>query len=201
MVDEQRGRVIDAARLAATGMRLPEELSRVNLDVSRSAGAFVPPFPPGAAPLGVQAKIRVGDGQLQRQQALIDVAEVSDGEHAHRTCMRELFLPGARMTPIRKEQDGSFAPRMLTVDDWIKAVRSHGGAPFYEHQVKVKSETYGHFAHLWSTYEILPTPDGKPEVIGINSIQAVFDGSRWRVLNVLWESDATAGPVPKEYLP
>jgi hypothetical protein len=80
VVDEQLGRVIDAARLAATGMRLPEELSRMNLDVGWSAGAFVPPFPPGTAPLCVQAKIRVGDGQLQRQQALIDVAEVSDGK-------------------------------------------------------------------------------------------------------------------------
>src|SRR5438309_8174644 len=135
----------------------------------------------------------------QLAKALDDA--ISGPREKDRTCMRELFLPGARMTPIRKEQDGSFAPRMLTVDDWIKAVRSHGGAPFYEHQVKAKSETYGHFAHWWSTYEILPTPDGKPEVIGINSIQAVFDGSRWRVLNVLWESDATAGPVPKEYLP
>ena len=135
----------------------------------------------------------------QLAKALDDA--ISGPRDKDRTCLRKLFVPEARMTPIRKEQDGSFAPRMLTVDDWINAVRGHAGAPFYEHQVKVKSETYGHFAHLWSTYEIRPTPDGKPEAIGINSIQAVFDGSRWRVLSVLWESDATAGPVPKEYLP
>ncbi len=77
----------------------------------------------------------------------------------------------------------------------------HPGAPFYEKQVKVKFETYGHVAHLWSTYEIRSTPDGKPEVIGINSIQAVYDGTRWRVLSILWESNATAGPVPEKYLP
>jgi len=126
---------------------------------------------------------------------------VSGPRNKDRACMRELMLPEARMSPVRKEQDGTFAPRMLTVDDWIKAVSGHAGPPFYEKQVKVQSETYGHFAHLWSTYEIRPTPDGKAEVRGINSIQAVFDGKRWRVLNIVWESDATAGPVPDKYLP
>ena len=125
---------------------------------------------------------------------------VSGPRDKDRACLRELLLPEARLTPIRKQADG-FAPRMLTLDDWINAVRSGGGAPLYERQVKVKSETYGHFAHLWSTYEIRPTPDGKAEVIGINSVQAVFDGTRWRVLSILWESNATAGPVPEKYLP
>lgn len=126
---------------------------------------------------------------------------VSGPRDKDRTCLRDLLLPEARMTPVRKEQDGSFHPRHLTVDDWIKAVSSHPGPPFYEKQIKVSSETYGHFAHLWSTYEIRSTSDGKAEVKGINSIQAVYDGKSWRILSILWESDATAGPVPEKYLP
>ena len=126
---------------------------------------------------------------------------VSGPPDKDRACLRDLLLPEARLTPIRKQADSGFSPRILTVDDWITAVRSHAGAAFYEHQINVKSETYGHFAHLWSTYEIRPTPDGKAEVKGINSIQAVFDGKRWHVLSILWESDATAGPVPERYLP
>ena len=126
---------------------------------------------------------------------------VSGPPDKDRTCLRDLLLPEARLTPIRKQPDGGFAPRILTVDDWIKAVRSRGGAPFYERQIKVNAETYGHFAHLWSTYEIRPTPDGKSEMKGINSIQAIFDGKRWRVFSIVWEPDATAGPVPEKYLP
>lgn|ERR1017187_4668480 len=118
-----------------------------------------------------------------------------------RTCLRQILLPGARLTPVAKSPDGSFAPRILTVDDWINAVAKRGSTVMYERQIKVKSETYGHFAHLWSTYEIRPTPDGKATVVGINSVQAVFDGTRWRVLSVLWEPDTTAGPVPEKYLP
>jgi hypothetical protein len=117
-----------------------------------------------------------------------------------RTCLRELMLPDARLTPIRKADDGTFAPAILTLDDWINSVAVRGGE-FYERQVKVQSETYGHFAHMWSTYVIRPTPDGKASVIGINSVQAVYDGARWRVLSVLWEPDTTAGPVPEKYLP
>lgn len=118
-----------------------------------------------------------------------------------RTCLRQLVLPDARLTPIRKVEDGSFAPRILTLDDWINAVARRGSEPIYERQVKVRSESYGHFAHLWSTYEIRPTPDGKATVTGINSVQAIFDGARWRVLSILWEPDTTAGPVPEKYLP
>src|SRR6266567_5138740 len=117
-----------------------------------------------------------------------------------RTCLRRLLLPDARLTPISKAEDSSFSPRVLTVDDWINAVAKRGSDAFYERQIKVKSETYGHFAHLWSTYEIRPTPDGKATVTGINSLQAVNDGTRWRVLSVLWEPDTTAGPVPEKYL-
>jgi hypothetical protein len=118
-----------------------------------------------------------------------------------RTCFRDLFLPEARLSPIRKAADGTFEPHMLTVDDWINAVSKSGRTVMIEHQVKVISETYGHFAHLWSTYEIVTKQDGPPEVTGINSIQAVNDGARWKVLSILWEPDTTAGPVPEKYKP
>ena len=126
---------------------------------------------------------------------------VSGPADKDRACLRDLLLPDARLMPVVKSADGGFTPRILTVDDWINAVAKRGSAVMYERQVKVTAENYGHFAHLWSTYEIRDTPDGKAEVTGINSIQAVNDGTRWRVLSVLWEPDTTAGPVPEKYKP
>jgi hypothetical protein len=126
---------------------------------------------------------------------------VSGPGNKDRACLRDLMLPEARLTPVVKKSDGGFAPRLLTVDDWINAVAKRGDAAFYERQIKVQAESYGHFASLWSTYEIRDTPDGKATVTGINSMQAVNDGTRWHVLSVLWEPDTTAGPVPKKYLP
>jgi hypothetical protein len=125
---------------------------------------------------------------------------VSGPGNKDRACFRDILTSDARLSPIRKVDVG-FAPHALTVQDWIDAVAKRGDAAFYEHQIKVQSETYGHFAHLWSTYEIRESPDGKPIMTGINSIQAVFDGTRWRIYAILWEASTTAGPVPEQYLP
>jgi hypothetical protein len=126
---------------------------------------------------------------------------VSGPADKDRTCFRDLMLPDARLMPLVKGADGSFAPRILTVDGWIDAVRKRGSQVFYERQVKVSTETWGHMAHLWSTYETRTVPEGKPEVRGINSIQAVFDGQRWRVISVLWQAETADEPIPAKYLP
>jgi|SRR5271168_2451508 len=131
----------------------------------------------------------------------IDVA-VSGPASKDRACLREILLPEARLSPIAKAPDGSFEPHILTVDGWIEAVRKRGDAVLYEHQVKVSSEVYGHVAHLWSTYELrLNKPDGEPTTRGINSIQAVYDGKLWRILDILWQAEAPDLPVPAKYLP
>ncbi len=161
------------------------------------AAAFVPVLP--AQVSKSSAAVCPSTATLDDLTKSLDEA-VSGPANKDRTCLRQILLPDARLSPIRRAQDGAFSPRILT-DDWIAAVARRGNDAFYEVQVKVKSETYGHFAHLWSTYEIRPTPDGKPEITGINSIQAVFDGSRWKVLSILWDPDTTAGPVPGRYLP
>jgi hypothetical protein len=133
-------------------------------------------------------------------------AAVSGPGNQDRTCFRALFLPDAHLIPIRVAPDGSATPRILTVDDWINLVAKRGSAVFYERQIKVGVETWDHMAHLWSTYETRTTPDGKPpegKVIdrGINSIQAIFDGQQWRVIQIIWQAQTPANPVPEKYLP
>jgi hypothetical protein len=137
---------------------------------------------------------------LDQLSAALDDA-VSGPGNKDRSCLRQLLTPDARLTPIRKAQDGGFETHVLSADGWIDAVAKRGSTAFYERQVKVRTEQYGHFAHLWSTYEIRDTPEGKATVTGINSIQAMFDGTRWKVFSILWEPDTTAGPIPEKYLP
>lgn len=126
---------------------------------------------------------------------------VSGPADKDRTCMKSLLMPDARLIPTSKAADGTFTPHILTIDGWIEAVRKRGSMVFYERQVKVSTEVFGHIAHLWSTYEVRPTPDGKAEVRGINSIQAVNDGNRWRVIQILWEAETSTETVPARYLP
>ena len=132
-------------------------------------------------------------------------AAVSGPANQDRTCFRQLFLPDARLIPIRVAADGTATPRILTVQDWIDAVAKRGSAVFYEKQIRVRTKTWAHMAHLWSTYETRTTPGKPPEgkVLdrGINSIQAVYDGKQWRVQQIVWQAEVPADPVPAKYLP
>jgi hypothetical protein len=117
-----------------------------------------------------------------------------------RTCLRELLLPDAHLVPTAKSADGTYTPHPLTVDGWIDRVKARGGN-VYEHQVKVTTETYGHIAHLWSTYELRTAADGPVQIRGINSIQALYDGKRWRIYQIFWQAETADEKVPAKYLP
>jgi hypothetical protein len=132
--------------------------------------------------------------------AAIDAA-VSGPADKDRTCMRKLFVVDARLVPLVKSPDGKLVPKTLTLDDWITRVKVHGSEAFYEKQINYTSDVYGQIAHVWSTYETRSAPDGKPLARGINSIQAVNDGSGWKVEQILWETESPAEPLPEQYLP
>ena len=137
---------------------------------------------------------------LDQLIAAIDAA-VSGPGNQDRTCFRQLFTPDARLIPIRIAADGIATPRILTVQDWIDAVAKRGALVFYERQIKVRTETWGHIAHMWSTYETRTAPDGKALDRGINSIQAVYDGKQWHVQEILWQAETPIDPIPEKYLP
>jgi hypothetical protein len=126
---------------------------------------------------------------------------VSGPANQDRTCFRALFTADARLVPIRIDADGTATPHILTVQDWIDAVAKRGSGVFYEHQIKVRAESWAHLAHLWSTYTTSETPDGKPIDRGINSIQAVCDGKQWHVMEIVWQAETPSEPVPQKYLP
>lgn len=128
-------------------------------------------------------------------------AAVSGPANQDRACFRDLFVADARLSPIAKAKDGSFAPRNLTVEDWIAAVAKRGSALFYEKGIVTKTEVYGHLAHLWSTYESREELNGKPIARGINSIQAIYDGTRWKVQSIFWQAETPDAPLPAKYLP
>jgi hypothetical protein len=128
-------------------------------------------------------------------------AAVSGPADKDRTCFRALFLPEARLIPIRIAADGAANPVVLNVDGWISAVAKRGSQVLTERQIKVKSESWAHLAHLWSTYTTTIGSEDKPADRGINSIQAVYDGKQWHVIEIVWQAEKPEDPVPAKYLP
>jgi hypothetical protein len=116
--------------------------------------------------------------------------------------MRSLFAPEARLMIAVPHPDGSFALRVLAVEDYIarnsKAFASMG---FFEHELARTSENFGQIAHVFSTYESRhATGDAKPFQRGINSIQLYNDGKRWWVVNLVWRAEDERLPLPERYL-
>ena len=118
---------------------------------------------------------------------------------------RSLFLPGARLIPTAMkagDADADPEPQFLSHDDYVARVepffRENG---FYETEVARRTEQFGEIAHVWSTYESRHAKDDpEPFMRGINSFQLFYDGTRWWIVNIYWQHENAANPIPAKYL-
>ena len=127
--------------------------------------------------------------------AALDAA-ITGSANRDRTCLRQLMAPDVRMMVVMPN-----GPVTLSLDDWIARQARRGDAYLGERQIKVQIERFGKIAHLWSTYEVRTTPDGPPLARGLNSVQAVFDGKVWKIIQVLWQNEDPGTAIPGKYLP
>jgi hypothetical protein len=160
---------------------------------AQNPSPITPPVP-AAAPAANAASCPPSATLDQLIAALNDA--ITGPANRDRTCFRQILLPQVRLIPVGTP---TATPRLLTIDDWIAAVAKRGTSLVTEKQIKYRSETYGNVAHLWSTYET--GIDGKPFTRGINSIQAVFDGQNWKIVEILWQVETPTIPSPAQYLP
>jgi hypothetical protein len=172
-------------------------MRRLSLSLALAAPLLAPTLPPQSAPATPPCP---STATLDQLITAID-ASITGPANKDRTCFRALFAPDARLIPVRIAKDGTATPHILSVQDWIDAVAKYGATPIAEHQLKVKTETWAHIAHLWSTYETKIGTDGKQGDRGINSIQAIYDGQQWHVIEITWQAESPADPVPMKYLP
>jgi hypothetical protein len=110
--------------------------------------------------------------------------------------------PDARITLLDRKPDGTTAATLTTLDGFY---RQFGAGPrqkgFYEHEIHRVTQRIGSLVHIWSTYESSETPNGKPYMRGINSIQAFWDGKRFWITSWVFDDERNGNRVPKEYLP
>jgi hypothetical protein len=124
--------------------------------------------------------------------------------------MRSLFVPGARLIPVRI-QPGTpnlkTSPNtdvlLLSIDDYIAIASAHMEADgFFEHSIHNDFAQFGNIVTVWSTYESRHAEaDAKPFARGINSIQLLKDGGRYWIVDVYWDSERPETPIPAKYLP
>ena len=134
--------------------------------------------------------------------AVYDVISGPAGEQRDWERFRSLFRPEARLIPIgRPAEDAPVQPFYWSVDHYVNNVGPRlEESGFFEVEINRVEERYGHLAHIFSTYESRRTAeDEQPFARGINSFQLMHDGSRWWVVNIFWQSESPAFPIPEEY--
>ncbi len=135
--------------------------------------------------------------------ALYDVISGDAGVARDWDRFRSLFHPTARLMPSGVNREGLGVVRSVTPDEYItrsEPVLMADG--FHERGIAVRTERFGHIAHVWTTYEALHSlSDPQPFARGINSIQLFNDGARWWILSVYWQGETPTVPIPPEYLP
>ena len=134
--------------------------------------------------------------------AVYDVISGPAGQKRNWDRMRTLFVSDARMIPTGKRPTGESTRRVLTVEEYITNsgpfLEKDG---FFESEIGKKTEQFGNIVHVFSTYESKRTlSDEKPFMRGINSFQLWYDGKRWWVITILWQSESKDTPIPEKYI-
>jgi hypothetical protein len=137
-------------------------------------------------------------------KAVYDVISGDAGKARDWDRFRSLFVDGARLIPTtgKNKDTGLVGVRVLTPEDYIQRagplLLKDG---FHEREIARRVEQYGHIAHVFSTYDSKhKVTDDKPFARGINSFQLAFDGKRWWVVTIFWQSETPELQIPKEYL-
>jgi hypothetical protein len=136
--------------------------------------------------------------------ALYDVISGPKGQARDWDRMRSLFLPDGRLIPSRTDRNTHRTDAVvLTLEGYIQRASPRMSAEgFFEHGIHNQVEQFGNIAHVWSTYESRHAKvDAKPFDRGINSIQLMKSGNRYYIIEIVWDSETPASPIPKQYLP
>jgi hypothetical protein len=136
--------------------------------------------------------------------ALYDVISGPKGQARDWDRFRSLFIPDARLIPVRPDANTHTADAViLTLDDYIARsgpVMLAGG--FYEHGKIDRYAEMGRSAEVWSTYESRHAKeDDKPFARGMNHIQLIWDNNRYWIVEVLWETETPTNPITVKHLP
>ncbi|QFU75750.1 hypothetical protein EY643_08820 [Halioglobus maricola] len=111
---------------------------------------------------------------------------------------RDSFLHARNAMITRFNEKGDFQRHTLL--DEQKSLEEPYAEGFFEVEVNRIVEEYGGIAHVWSTYEIRESPNGKAFARGINSISLYFKDDRWWISSWSTQTEDTR-EIPDKYLP
>jgi hypothetical protein len=135
-------------------------------------------------------------------ETLYSVISGDKGVERDWNLFKYLFHKDAKLIPSRTNEEGKTGARFMSPDEYVdgsgKWLFENG---FHEKEIGRTTERFGNIVHVFSSYESFRTKtDTKPFARGINSIQLLYDGDRWWILNVYWMAENNKNIIPKKYI-
>ena|SRR5882672_10138500 len=138
------------------------------------------------------------DGMIQ---AFYDVISGPAGQPREWARDRSLYIPGVKFVAM-STKDGAPVAHVMNhqefVDDsdpWMV------GQGFFEKEINRVTHRFGNIAHVFSTYAFRHTADGPILGRGVNSIELLWDGTRWWIAGAIWDGERPDNPIPAAFLP
>lgn len=133
------------------------------------------------------------DGIVRAFYAVVNLAPDEPRQWARD---RTLYSPWIRFVGA-----GGRGVELMDHQQLVNATEPMIAGGFRERELARVTRRYGHIAHVFSTYE---TERGAPpgqRSRGVNSLELYFDGARWWISAVSWQSETAEHPIPPELLP
>ena len=136
-------------------------------------------------------------------ETLYAVISGDKGEARNWELFKYLFHKDAKLIPTGPTADGLSSATFMSPDGYIERAGTwlvENG--FHEVEIHRTTQTFGQITQVFSTYESYQSKsDTEPFMRGINSIQLLYDGKRWWIINIYWQQETDANPIPEKYLP
>ena len=134
-------------------------------------------------------------------RAFYEVTNVAPNEPRQWARDRTLYVPWIRFVALGPGSSGRPAVTVWTHPEFVEASEPLIQRGFVEREIFRTTRRYGAMVHVDSTYEALLGTGTPVRSRGVNSLDLYFDGQRWWVASVVWQSEDAAHPIPPELLP
>lgn len=105
--------------------------------------------------------------------------------------IRALFHLQSRLTVAAKHPEKGAFMRPMDLEAFLAFAIPQWEKGFYEKGTAVTVKQQEGIAQVWSPYEIRLEADGPVLYTGINALQCVFDGKRWWIMHLAFQSAPT----------
>lgn len=110
-------------------------------------------------------------------------------------------MPWIRFVALGSGENGRPVAKVWTHPEFVGATEPLVKKGFTEREIFRTTRHYGNMVHVDSTYEVLVGGGNPVPSRGVNSLDLYFEGTRWWVASVVWQSEDAAHPIPPELLP